>query len=67
MPVPQTKSASDPTLERLHELKDRLTECLVDAEDVRARLTEAREGNVWPDLGPAARLFADYNDRRRAR
>jgi len=67
VPVPQTKSASDATLERLHELKDRLTECLVDAEDIRARIAEARDANAWPDLGPAARLFVDYNDRRRAR
>jgi len=54
-------------LERLHELNDRLTACLVDAEDIRARIAEARDANLWPDLGPAARLCVNYNDRRRAR
>ena len=58
--------ASDETLTRLHTLTARLTECLVEAEDVRSRLTKARDANVWPDLQPASRVLMDYNRSRRA-
>ena len=60
------KTVNDETLTRLHALTDRLTECLVEAEDVRSRLTKARDANVWPDLQPASRVLMDYNRSRRA-
>lgn len=41
----------DRTLDRLRDIANRLTERLVDAEIIRARLTKARlEANTWPDL-----------------
>ena len=50
----------DETLNRLHELTNRLTARLVDAETVRARLTKARQQAKWPEVQPAAsRRFAD--------
>ena len=45
----------DKTLERLHELSDRLAENLTEAERVRERFTRAHDANIWPDLGPAFR------------
>jgi hypothetical protein len=45
----------DNTLDRLHELSDRLAERLTEAEHVRARFTKAHDANVWPDLRPACR------------
>ena len=62
----QRKTASDETLARLHALAARLAECLVEAEDVRSRLTKAHDSNIWPDLEPASRVLLDYNRRRRA-
>ena len=49
----------DETLNRLHELTNRLTARLVDAETVRARLTKARQQAKWPDVQPASGQFAD--------
>jgi hypothetical protein len=49
----------DETLDRLHELTNRLTARLVDAESVRARLTKARQQAKWPDVQPASGRFAD--------
>ena len=49
----------DETLDRLHELTNRLTARLADAETVRARLTKARQQAKWPDVQPASRRFAD--------
>lgn len=53
----------DLTVDRLYELTARLKACLVEAEDIRARLTKARDANKWPDLRAAAQLLADYNRR----
>jgi len=64
--VQERKSVSDETLTRLHTLTARLSECLVEAEDVRSRLTKARDANVWPDLQPASRVLMDYNRSRRS-
>jgi len=64
--VPQPKEVRDQTVDRLRELRARLQERLVEAEDVRVKLTEARKANSWPDMQPASRLLIDYNDRRRA-
>jgi len=51
---------SDQTLDRLHALNARLTACLVEAEDIRARLTRARhDATTWPELRHASRLHAD--------
>jgi hypothetical protein len=47
------------TLERLHELADRLTERLVDAERIRARFNKARDANAWPDVRPASQGCTD--------
>ena len=49
----------DDTLDRLHQLADRLTERLVDAECIRARFTKAHDANVWPDVGPASHGCTD--------
>jgi len=49
----------DETLNRLHELTNRLTARLVDAESVRARLTKARQQAKWPDVQPASRRIGD--------
>jgi hypothetical protein len=38
------------TPDRLRELMSRLNERMVEAEGIRARLTSAREANLWPDL-----------------
>ena len=47
---------SDQTLDRLHALNARLAACLVEAEDIRARLTKARhDATTWPDLRHAPR------------
>jgi hypothetical protein len=44
----------DEMLCRIHDLADTLQERLTEAEDIRARLTNARrEANSWPDLHPA--------------
>ena len=51
------KAPSDQTAERLEELTDRLTERLWEAEGVRARLTKARNANVWPDLQSMSQMF----------
>jgi hypothetical protein len=48
----------DETLDRLHELTNRLTARLADAETVRARLTKARQQARWPDVQPASGRFA---------
>ena len=49
----------DETLDRLHELTNRLTARLADAETVRARLTKARPQAKWPDVRPASPRIAD--------
>ena len=49
----------DEKLNRLHELTNRLTARLVDAETVRARLTKARQQARWPDVQRASGRFAD--------
>ena len=54
---------SDYTLDRLRELTSRLTECLWEAEEIRARFTKARhEANAWPDLRSASRRFIDAEE-----
>jgi len=51
---------SNETLERLHALTTRLTECLLEAEGIRARLTRARHDAIpWPDLRRASRAYTD--------
>jgi hypothetical protein len=57
------KAPSDQTVERLRELTARLTERLWEAEDIRARITKARDANVWPDLQSMSRLFNDIQER----
>ena len=48
------------TLDRLHALTARLTECLLEAEGIRARLTRARhDATPWPDLRRASRIHTD--------
>jgi hypothetical protein len=64
--VPQPKEVRDLTVDRLRELRARLQERLAEAEDLRVKLTEARNANRWPDMKTASRLLIDYNDRRRA-
>ena len=49
----------DDTLDRLHQLADRLTERLVDAERIRARFTKAHDANAWPDVRSTSRGCAD--------
>ncbi len=51
---------NDDTLDRLRRLNARLTECLVDAADIRARITKARrDATAWPDLRLASRVDTD--------
>ena len=51
---------NDDTLDRLRRLNARLAECLVDATDVRARLTKAQhDTTAWPDLQLKSRLLSD--------
>ena len=57
------KAPSDQTVARLRELTSRLTERMWEAEDIRARLTKARDANVWPDLQSMSRLFNDIQER----
>ena len=54
-------------LDRLHKLADRLTECLADAERIRARVTKAHDANAWPDVRLASRGCADTPDPHRVR
>ena len=49
----------DETVDRLHELANRLTARLVDAESIRARLTKARHEAKWPDLRPTSPRISD--------
>lgn len=49
----------DETLRRLHELTNRLTARLVDAETIRARLTKARQQARWPDVQPKSGRCTD--------
>jgi hypothetical protein len=51
----------DETIDRLYELMARLQECLMEAKDIRARLLEAREANVWPDLRFVFRRSTDVD------
>jgi hypothetical protein len=47
----QHKTVGDHTVDRLYELTARLQDCLTDAEQIRARLTKARDTYpAWPDL-----------------
>ena len=57
------KAPSDQTVETLRELTARLAERMWEAEDIRARLTKARDANVWPDLQSMSRLFNDIQQR----
>jgi hypothetical protein len=51
---------SDDTLDRLHTLTARLTECLEEAADIRARLKKAQEDTtIWPDLRSLSRTCTD--------
>jgi hypothetical protein len=49
----------DETLDRLHDLTNRLTARLTDAATVRARLTKARQQARWPDVQRSSRRFAE--------
>jgi hypothetical protein len=53
------KAPADQTVARLRELTAGLTERLLEAGDIRARITKARDANVWPDLQSMSRLFND--------
>jgi hypothetical protein len=57
-----------PTPHRLRELMSQLNERMVEAQDIRARLTSAREATLWPDLRAASllrsRRFTDIPDPR---
>ena len=54
--------------DRLRALTSQLNERLVEAQGIRARLTSAREANLWPDLRRASllrsRRFTDIPDPR---
>ena len=56
------------TADRLRALTSRLNERLVEAQGIRARLTSAREANLWPDLRCTSllrsRRFTDTPDPR---
>jgi hypothetical protein len=56
------------TANRLRALASRLNERLVEAQGIRARLTSAREANLWPDLRRTSllrsRRFTDIPDPR---
>ena len=56
------------TADRLRALTSRLNERLVEAQGIRARLTSAREANLWPDLRRTSllrsRRFTDIPDPR---
>jgi hypothetical protein len=56
------------TADRLRALTLRLNERLVEAQGIRARLTSARESNLWPDLRRMSllrsRRFTDIPDPR---
>jgi peptide subunit release factor 1 (eRF1) len=54
-----TKAPIDPTAKRLQELTNRLTERLGEAQNIRTRLTRARDANVWPHLQSLSRRFKD--------
>ena len=45
----------DETVDQLQTLTSRLQECLVEAKDLRMRLTAALSANVWPDVPSASR------------
>ena len=53
----QPKAVNNDTVHRLHELTAQLTERIVEAADVRARLTMASEANRWPDEMALLRLW----------
>ena len=44
----QFTAVSDTTLDQIRVLTTRLTECLAEAQNIRARFTKARDANVWP-------------------
>jgi hypothetical protein len=56
------------TADRLRALTSQLNERLVEAQGIRARLTSAREANLWPDLRRTSllrsRRFTDTPDPR---
>ena len=56
------------TADRLRALTSQLNERLVEAQGIRARLTTAREANLWPDLRRTSllrsRRFIDIPDPR---
>jgi hypothetical protein len=60
----QPKATNDASLDRLYAVTAKLDDRLMEAADVRARFTKARDANVWPDLGSLSRLLTD-NDRER--
>ena len=53
------RTVTDHTADRLNTLNTRLRECLLDAENVRARFTKAHDANVWPNLASAGRVPSD--------
>ncbi len=56
----------DPTLGQVHELMNRLQECLIEGAEIRARLTKLREEGKRPDVeGAMARLVAEHQGPRR--
>ena len=57
------KAPSDQTVARLRKITAGLTERMSEAENIRARLTKARDANVWPDLQSMSRLFNDIQER----
>lgn len=48
-------------LSRLQALGALLEVRLGEAEDLRARLTKARDANVWPDMRLATQILVDAN------
>ena len=60
---PQSSTARDATVDRLRELTERLSGCLVEAQDIRARFIKARDGNVWPDFRSAPLPLPDHDSR----
>jgi len=57
----------DNTVDQLHTLTSRLQEYLVEAKDLRMRLTNALEANIWPELRSASGRVTDIPGQRDAR
>ncbi len=50
------------TVDRLHDMMAKLTNRLIEAEDIRVRFLKARDANRWPHLCSTSRLFTDIQN-----